>query len=119
MSYYPFPTPAAPLTYSKSATKAASSGAATFLAFYVTNENTSTRYLWIKDSASTFATSDSSTTALYVFPIPGSSTLGIGHTFWGMAGTSFSSGISWGISTSATSYTDGSSTDHVLNIQKA
>ena len=119
MSYYPFPSPSTPATYIRNSIKAVVTGPVTFLSFYLVNDSTSARFFWVKNSASTFSTNDASSTSLYVFPLQARSIINLGNNFWGNSGTLFSSGISWGISTSATTFTPATTTEHVLMIQKS
>jgi hypothetical protein len=76
--------------------------------FYCTNLNASTRYLWLFNSTGSTAGSP------IIAPYPIYATAGyleVGVNLLGLAGLSFSTGITFGYSTSASTYTAGTASD--------
>ena len=76
--------------------------------FSVTNENAAKRYFQLFNKSTQPSGGD---TPIYSFPLPaGSGTVPsittIGENFFGLSGKNFSSGISWGVSTTNATFTD-------------
>jgi len=90
------------------------SSAGQLLSLNVSNANASARYLWIKNSTAAPASAEAANLQVHVFYLPPSSSLDLSK-FFQDTGLYFSTGISWGISTSATSYTAGTASDHLVN----
>jgi hypothetical protein len=90
------------------------SSAGQLLSLVVSNANAAARYLWIKNAAAAPGNADSSSTVVHVFYLPPSSTIDLSK-FFQDSGLYFSTGISWGISTSANSYTAGTASEHLVN----
>lgn len=72
--------------------------------FVATNLGSSTRFLQLFNKNSAPVTGDVPTA---IYPVFGSNMLIIDTAIWGLAGLSLTSGISWGISTTPTTYTAG------------
>lgn len=117
-------------TYSPSSYNSANSGAlvvkdniknaaGNLLAICAVNLNAATRYLWITNAAASpanaLASSDPTVTAGFMIAMPTLTTLILPNTFFQQPGKNFGTGISYGFSTSATSYTAGTATDHTMN----
>lgn len=113
-------------TYSPSSYQSAVSGslvvsanikntAAQLLGIHAANGNAGTRYLWITNATSApagaLASSDSSVVYIYTF-----FTLTTRDFYYTGAGKNFATGLSFGWSTSATSYTAATATDHTLDV---
>lgn len=87
------------------------------LSISYSNVNAATRYLWITNatSAPANALAASDATVLYIIALPTVTSAERGTEFFTAAGKNFSTGISFGFSTSATSYTAGTAADHILD----
>lgn len=87
------------------------------LAVVVTNINASLRYLQIFNSATQPI---AGSVPQWSIPIPGGSasspgSVSLGQEFLGDKGTSFATGIAWGISTTAAYFTAATASDHIVN----
>lgn len=82
--------------------------------FVSTNLNTSTRYIQLFDQVTAPTVG---TVPLVVYPIFGSNLLIIDNAIWGLAGLGFSTGITWGFSTTALTYTAGVNSDVIFEIR--
>lgn len=82
--------------------------------FVATSFNTNTRYIQLFDKSTPPTNGD---VPLVVYPVFGSNLLIIDTAIWGLAGISFSTGISWGYSTTPLTYTAGVGSDVIFEIR--
>jgi hypothetical protein len=77
------------------------------------NKNAAERFLWVLNKASA---PSGDTTFVYVFPLPASSNalITFGENTLGSGGLYLSTGVSIGVSTSATTFTAATTTDHAI-----
>lgn len=86
-------------------------GGARLRAFTVTNRNSSVRYLQFYDSTS------ATTTVKFQFVIPATTgQVGLGDNFFVDGGIGFTTGLTYGFSTTAGSYVAATSTEHDLQV---
>ena len=79
-----------------------------------TNLNASTRYIQLFNQATAPTLGN---VPLVVYPVFGSNLLIIDTAIWGLAGIGFSTGISWGYSTTPLTYTAGVNSDVIFEIR--
>jgi hypothetical protein len=84
--------------------------AGSLLSFQVTNRSPSTVYVFLVDKAT--AVSGGDTPKGCPIPVPPSSQIELGVSFFTTAGWQFGTGISIGVSSSNTTYTPGTAADH-------
>lgn len=82
--------------------------------FVATNLNASTRYIQLFNQTTAPVTAN---VPLLVYPVFGSNLLIIDTAIWGLAGIVFSTGISWGFSTTPLTYTAGTNSDVIFEIR--
>ena len=82
--------------------------------FVATNLNVGTRYIQLFNKATGPVLGD---IPVVVYPVFGSNLLIIDTAIWGLAGIGFSTGISWGYSTTPLTYTAGSNSDVIFEIR--
>ena len=82
--------------------------------FVATNLNIGTRYIQLFDRNTTPTLG---AVPLVVYPVFGSNLLIIDTAIWGLAGIGFSTGISWGFSTTPLTYTAGVNSDVIFEIR--
>lgn len=82
--------------------------------FVATNLNTNTRYIQLFNKSTSPVLND---VPVVVYPVFGSNLLIIDTAIWGLAGIGFSTGISWGYSTTPLTYTAGSNSDVIFEIR--
>ena len=94
------------------ATAKASSG--TLFSFVATNLNPNTRYIQFFNSTTAPTTGN---IPFVVYPVFGSNLLIIDTQIWGLGGLAFSTGISWGFSTTPLTYTAGVASDLIFELR--
>jgi hypothetical protein len=104
------------VAFGTAVTHTSKASAALLKALNVSSINTAVRYFQFFNSASSTAG-----TPVFSFPIPAAnannpSILILDTTFFGLNGSYFSTGLTWGISTTQATYTGATSTDHNVNI---
>lgn len=88
--------------------------AGSILSFVATNLNVSIRYIHLFDKSSSPIPGEAPT---LMYPLFGSNLLIIDTAIWGLAGVSFSNGISWGCSTTPLTYTPSSGSDVIFEMR--